>query len=149
MRFVWLLILLIAATSPSLSQHHNSGSGRHDVHVRGHTRKDGTVVHSHDRAAPGYGTKKSSSGPSHNHHSSSWSSHSSGNPHKRSRAARDAFERQHPCPSTGKSSGRCPGYVVDHVKALKCGGADEPSNMQWQTVESAKVKDKAERAGCR
>lgn len=34
------------------------------------------------------------------------------------------------CPATGKSSGACPGYVVDHIKALKRGGADEPSNIQ-------------------
>jgi hypothetical protein len=64
---------------------------------------------------------------------------------KRSSAAKHAFERQHPCPSTGKTSGRCPGYVVDHVKALECGGADAPSNMQWQTIAEGKAKDKTER----
>ena len=64
---------------------------------------------------------------------------------KRSSAAKHAFERQHPCPSTGKTSGRCPGYVVDHVKALECGGADSPSNMQWQTIAEGKAKDKTER----
>jgi hypothetical protein len=64
---------------------------------------------------------------------------------KRSRAARDSFMRQHPCPSTGKASGRCPGYVVDHVRALECGGADAPSNMQWQTTAAAKAKDRTER----
>jgi hypothetical protein len=64
---------------------------------------------------------------------------------KRSSAAKHAFERQHPCPSTGRTSGRCPGYVVDHVKALECGGADTPSNMQWQTIAEGKAKDKTER----
>lgn len=49
-----------------------------------------------------------------------------------------------PCPSTGKSSGACPGYVIDHVQPLKRGGADAPSNMQWQTKEAAKEKDKWE-----
>jgi hypothetical protein len=34
--------------------------------------------------------------------------------------------------------------VVDHVIALKRGGADAPSNMQWQTVEAAKAKDRVE-----
>jgi hypothetical protein len=37
-----------------------------------------------------------------------------------------------------------PGYVVEHVQALKHGGADSPSNMQWQTKEAAKAKDKWE-----
>jgi hypothetical protein len=64
---------------------------------------------------------------------------------KRSAAAKDAFKRERPCPSAGKSSGRCPGYVIDHVKALECGGADAPSNMQWQTVAAGKAKDKTER----
>lgn len=64
---------------------------------------------------------------------------------KRSAAARDAFKRQQPCPSTGRRSGACPGYVVDHVRPLECGGADAPSNMQWQTTAAAKTKDKTER----
>jgi hypothetical protein len=64
---------------------------------------------------------------------------------KRSREAKRQFERQNPCPSTGKSTGSCPGYVVDHRKALAEGGADEPSNMQWQTAADAKAKDKWER----
>ena len=42
----------------------------------------------------------------------------------------------------------CPGYVVDHVKALACGGADAPSNMQSQTIAEGKAKDKWERIGC-
>jgi hypothetical protein len=52
--------------------------------------------------------------------------------------------RSHPCPSTGKTYGACPGYVVDHITPLKRGGADSPSNMQWQTKEAAKAKDKWE-----
>jgi len=59
---------------------------------------------------------------------------------KRSSAAKHAFERQHPCPSTGKTSGRCPRYVVDHVRPLECGGADAPSNMQWQTKPTPRQK---------
>jgi hypothetical protein len=61
---------------------------------------------------------------------------------KRDPAARASFERSHPCPSNGKSSGACPGYVVDHMVPLKRGGADKPSNMQWQTKEAAKEKDR-------
>ena len=63
---------------------------------------------------------------------------------KRSPQARRDFQKSHPCPSTGKTSGACPGYVVDHVRPLKRGGADAPSNMQWQTVRAAKEKDKTE-----
>jgi len=63
-------------------------------------------------------------------------------------AQRRAFMQQHPCPSTGKTKGRCPGYVVDHIKPLCAGGADHPSNMQWQTREEAKKKDRLEREQC-
>lgn len=62
----------------------------------------------------------------------------------RSPAAKTAFKKGHLCPATGRSSGACPGYVVDHVTPLKGGGADKPENMQWQTTAAAKAKDKAE-----
>jgi hypothetical protein len=62
----------------------------------------------------------------------------------RSARAKDQFKHQQPCPSTGKSSGACPGYVIDHVMPLKRGGADAPGNMQWQTTGAAKQKDKYE-----
>ena len=39
---------------------------------------------------------------------------------------------------------RCPGFVVDPVQALKHGGADAPSNMQWQSKEAAREKDRVE-----
>ena len=56
----------------------------------------------------------------------------------RSEAAKEDFMRQ-----TGYPHGR-PGYVVDHIIPLKRGGADSPANMQWQTKEAAKAKDKWE-----
>jgi hypothetical protein len=67
----------------------------------------------------------------------------------RSPGARHHFKQLHPCPVTGQSTGKCRGYVIDHVRPLACGGADHPSNMQWQTVPDAKAKDKWERIGCR
>ncbi|PYT36300.1 MAG: HNH endonuclease [Acidobacteria bacterium] len=53
-------------------------------------------------------------------------------------AARAQFLRQ-----TGYPHGR-PGYVVDHIIPLECGGADSPTNMQWQTIAEAKAKDRTE-----
>jgi hypothetical protein len=60
---------------------------------------------------------------------------------QRSDAARHAFARQ-----TGYPHGR-PSYVIDHVVPLACGGADAPSNMQWQTIAAAKIKIK-QNASC-
>jgi hypothetical protein len=48
---------------------------------------------------------------------------------------------------TGYPKGR-PGYVVDYITPLQCGGADTPANMQWLTIEDAKIKHRAER-NCR
>lgn len=62
----------------------------------------------------------------------------------RSPKAKSDFKKQHPCPSTGKANGACQGYVIDHVKPLKRGGADASNNMQWQSKEEAKKKDKTE-----
>lgn len=67
---------------------------------------------------------------------------------KRSQSAIVEFKQQHPCPASGATKGPCKGYVIDHVKALACGGANAPSNMQWQTSADAKAKDKWERKEC-
>jgi hypothetical protein len=48
---------------------------------------------------------------------------------------------------TGYPHGR-PGWIVDHVIPLACGGADAVSNMAWQTRADAAAKDKVERIGC-
>jgi len=85
------------------------------------------------------------------HHSTSTRSRSSSHAGKkshhskihRSAAAKDQFLRE-----SGYPHGR-KGYVVDHKIPLACGGADSPSNMQWQTKADAKAKDKWERNGCR
>ena len=61
----------------------------------------------------------------------------------RSEDAKKAFEK-----GTGFPHGR-KGYVIDHIVPLACGGADLPSNMQWQTIAEATAKDKVERATCR
>lgn len=66
---------------------------------------------------------------------------------KRSQSAKVEFKHQHPCPATGAAKGPCKGYVIDHVIPLACGGADAPSNMQWQTVTEGKAKDNWERKG--
>jgi hypothetical protein len=67
---------------------------------------------------------------------------------RRSHAVTQEFQREHPCPSTGRTSGACPGYRKDHIRALACGGPDAVSNMQWQTISEAKAKDRQERKAC-
>jgi len=144
----------------SSKSHSSKAKAPKSVHVRGYTRKDGTYVAPYDRSAPGATTRSSATSidstgypyrknylaPGYSFHPSV--QRDSHGRIKRSRSAKAAFERQLPCPSTGRTSGRCPGYIVDHVKALECGGADAPSNMQWQTTVDAKAKDKIER-NCR
>jgi hypothetical protein len=119
--------------------------------VDGHYTKSGTYVRPHDRNFPGEGSSRShskSTGSSyHKRTSGSGSGSALRDGHgkiKRSPAAKAAFRHSHPCPSTGRTTGSCPGYVVDHVRALKSGGRDSPDNMQWQTTAAAKAKDKWE-----
>lgn len=59
-----------------------------------------------------------------------------------------AFRKTNPCPTTGKTSGACPGWVVDHRIPLCAGGPDDVRNMAWQTFADAKWKDGIERALC-
>lgn len=87
---------------------------------------------------------------SHSYHSRAYASHRSTravlrDSHgriKRSSSARSEFKRQMGYPHGRK------GYVIDHIIPLACGGPDAPSNMQWQTIQEAKAKDKWERKGC-
>jgi hypothetical protein len=66
----------------------------------------------------------------------------------RSESARSAFRQESPCPSTGKTTGKCPGYVVTHLQPLECNGSDAPYNMQWQTIAEAKSKHRTD-ANCK
>ena len=172
----FLILLLLLAVMPALiwsgPRRSSTSSGSKPVHVREYTRKDGTVVHAHDRAEPGAAASTANTGsprarsaePRAYAPSASTQKPRAGRKTpdaaggmqrdargriKRSESAKEGFQRSSPCPSTGRSSGGCKGYVIDHVKPLACGGADAPSNMQWQTAADAKAKDKWERAGCR
>lgn len=93
--------------------------------VRGYTRHDGAMVRPHHRIARDHRGKI-----------------------KRSGSAKSEFQRANPCPANGRNHGPCGGYVIDHKVPLCAGGADDPSNMQWQTTKEAKVKDRAERVQC-
>jgi cytoskeletal protein RodZ len=145
-----------------------NASSRKTVRVRSYTRKNGTVVAAHTRSAPHPRSTTSTSTRSTVAARSRTSSTvkaipttKAGRPSgsrasqevtagrmangriARSEAAKRQFMRQ-----TGYPKGR-PGYVIDHVRPLACGGADSPSNMQWQTIAEGKAKDKTEPVGCR
>ena len=49
---------------------------------------------------------------------------------ERSEHAKDEFLHSHPCPSTGKPSGSCPGYVIAREDT------DDPLTMQWQAAQA-------------
>jgi len=68
---------------------------------------------------------------------------------KRSPSVVNQFKRGNPCPANGNQRGPCPGYEIDHLRPLKCGGADVPSNMQWLTINAHREKTKREARSCR
>lgn len=55
---------------------------------------------------------------------------------KRSSTELKRFQSVHPCPSTGERTGLCPGWAIDHVLPLACGGCDKIVNMQWLPVQA-------------
>jgi hypothetical protein len=136
-----LLVLALFVSGPGVA------AAQKTVHVKEYTRKDGTKVKAHDRKAPekkstSSGAKTETSRKESSVKTASGVARDERGRIQRSAAARHAFARR-----TGYPNGR-PGYVVDHIVPLACGGADEPSNMQWQTAAEAKAKDKVERVGC-
>lgn len=74
---------------------------------------------------------------------------SSGWAAERSPAVRAEFRKANPCPATGKKTGACPGWQIDHREALVCGGRDELTNLQWLPVAEHKEKTRAEVKLCR
>jgi len=158
-RLILALVLALSFTAGTVpvdagsgskgSGHATKGASKpKTVHVKEYTRKDGTKVKAHDRAAPkskGTTTEKAETAKETKHERTPAvmsAARDENGSIKRSASARHAFEVQ-----TGFPHGR-PGYVIDHIRPLACGGADDPSNMQWQTVEAAKAKDRVERIGC-
>ena len=67
----------------------------------------------------------------------------------RSTSVRAEFVKANPCPATGKTRGKCPGWEVDHRIALCAGGDDAAYNMQWLTVEAHKAKTRIDVRECR
>ncbi len=53
----------------------------------------------------------------------------------RSAAVLSAFQAQHPCPANGATKGACPGWAINHVVPLACGGCDAVFNLQWLPVD--------------
>lgn len=157
MRFYRLLLAFLAISifaAPLDAQ-------RGRAHVRSYTRRDGSHVAPYTRSTPhsrsyatptprprSYAAPRPRRVPSARpYRAPSVRSHPRASPNSRgriprSREARDQFLRR-----SGYPHGR-PGYVVDHIVPLCAGGADASSNMQWQTVEEAKVKDRQERTEC-
>ncbi len=147
-RTISLIVILLAWVGLAFAGHGGRSSGySHSRSSSYHPSRSSYSSHSQSssthRSSPSYHSHRGSS--SYRSYTASRDSHGR---IQRSERAKNDFKRMSPCPSTGKRSGACPGYVVDHVNPLECGGADAPSNMQWQTVSAAKAKDRTE-ARCR
>lgn len=153
MRFaVAALVLALAVIAPTVAA--KGGGHSHSATASTHSATASHGSGSHSASGSHSGGSSDAATSSHSNSSRSGpGSHSTTPPwvHRDShgKIARDPrqlndFKKQHACPSTGKTYGSCPGYTVDHVVPLKRGGADSPSNMQWQSNAAAKEKDKWE-----
>ena len=62
--------------------------------------------------------------------------------------ARELFVKKYACPVNGKHTEACPGWVVNYVKPLCAGGVDRLGNLQWQTLATAKRKEREAQKLC-
>lgn len=46
-----------------------------------------------------------------------------------------AYRKLYPCPATGKTTGPCKGWAINHMIPLAKGGCDSVINMAWLPVE--------------
>ncbi|MFO0584080.1 MAG: HNH endonuclease signature motif containing protein [Anaeromyxobacter sp.] len=141
-----LASLLLAAASPALAgrgggphggSHHSSSSHHASTGHRSSGTRHSGGSHAHVTRGP--------RPPRVHHFSSGPVQRDAHGKLKRSSAAKGAWRRSHPCPSTGRTTGACPGYEVDHRVPLACGGSDAPDNMQWLTKDENRKKGAA---GC-
>lgn len=68
---------------------------------------------------------------------------------KRDPHVRAQWMLTHPCPSTGKTRGRCDGWQVDHRIPLCFYGEDKPYNLTWKTVQDHREKTKLDVKVCK
>jgi hypothetical protein len=147
-----------SSATPSYSSPSYSSPSSYGTHLKRDGTPDGRYKENRSYSTPSY-PKQSYSAPSYSAPSYPKQSHSTpsysvptnktknyyflerdkNGKIKRSESAKHDFMKQ-----TGYPNGR-PGYVIDHIKPLSKGGCDCPENMQWQTKEAAKEKDKWER----
>lgn len=52
----------------------------------------------------------------------------------RDRQMPSRFAKTWPCPSTGKNEASCPGWAIDHIIPLACGGCDLSYNAAWMPL---------------
>ena len=138
----FLAAMLLFLASPASASHprshsssgHSRSYSRHSISHSSGTRHYSTHSPSHH-----YSTHRYSAPSQHDRRYATGVRRDSHGRIKRSSEEKKKFERE-----SGYPHGR-PGYVVDHIIPLSMGGADDPSNMQWQTKEEAKAKDKTER----
>jgi 5-methylcytosine-specific restriction endonuclease McrA len=113
-------------SSKSSNSHKSSGTSHTSAPKHApssHQAKAPSTIHHQPRPKKAEGVQRDSHGKI------------SRDPHQKS-----AFRKNHPCPSTGKTTGACPGYEVDHRKPLACGGSDSPGNMQWLSANENRAK---------
>ena len=130
-------MVTISVASPGHGSHHGYS------HSTGRISSGSHQSHSHSSGYVSTGSHRTSHSSYHSTsmHRKNYSSGATRNSHgkiRRSSKARHDFMKQ-----TGYPHGR-KGYVIDHIIPLKEGGCDCPSNMQWQTIQDAKAKDKWE-----
>jgi hypothetical protein len=142
-----ILVLFGDCTALARSGSGTNSSGR-TTHVQGYIRKDGTHVKSYERHESGtasHAAARASVSAARQAHiyRAHVASGFVGARDVHGRIIRSETAKREFMQMTGYPHGR-PGYVIDHIIALKRGGPDKPSNMQWQTIEEAKAKDRWE-----
>lgn len=61
---------------------------------------------------------------------------------KRTDRMKRDYKARFPCPTTGKLQKSCPGWEIDHLIPLCCGGADVWTNARWLEADLHRLRHK-------
>lgn len=125
-----------------------TGATSKTVHVQQYTRKDGTVVMAHDRAAPGTATPKELQGKEVEYEAEELAQVKKQETFSNLSTAKATFREEHACPYNNRVEGACPGFQIGTIAPTACDAPERVDGLRWMTLEAFEAQVKIREETC-